>query len=325
MTGRLKKRFAIRIQLLVGALLLLSAVLASAQTRADDTIRVDTELVAFEVSVTDRAGRPVRGLGARNFKVYDNGVERPVDFFEPVRRVDGNRPLSIVFALDISGSMTDEELGQLRNALRGFVTRVANKQSYFAVMTFGMEVKTLQSFTNKTDKLDKTFSRLKRDDDGLSTHAYDAVDAAVRLLEKKSPPTVRSQIPRRAVVLITDGFPVGDIVSPKTVIERANAAETSVHTILLPSFSRLQGTKKPLLTLLEASGLIEKTGGRTFYVNDQNFEPLFKSLEEEITSTYVVAFYPGTNVPRDGKSRTVRIVADNGLTVRQNREAYQLR
>ena len=110
-------------------------------------------------------------------------------------------------------------------------------------MTFGMEVKTLQSFTNKSEKLEKTFEKLLGENEGLSTHAYDAVDDAIRLLRKKSPSEIKRKMPKRAVILITDGFPVGDTVSPNTVIERANEAETTVYSVLLPSFSRYSATK----------------------------------------------------------------------------------
>ena len=312
-------------RLAVLALILIAFSAVHAQQDSDDVIRVDTELVAFEVTVSDKDGKPVRGLNAKDFKLFENGVERSIDFFEPIRKQNENRPLSIVFALDVSGSMTNEELVQLQNALQQFVKKLADYNSYFAVMTFGMEVKTLQSFTNKPQKLEKTFEKVLRDEEGLSTHAYDAVDEAVRMLRKKSPPTVKNQLPKRAVILITDGFPVGDTVSPKTVIERANDAETTVYSILLPSFSRLQGTKKPLLTLLEASGLVEKTGGKTFYVNESNFEPLFKSLEEEITSSYVLAFYPKQEARKDGKFNEVRIETPQNLKIRQNRTGYQLK
>jgi VWFA-related protein len=186
-----------------------------------------------------------------------------------------------------------------------------------------MEVKILQSFTNRPDRLEKSFEKLFREQDGLSTHAYDAVDDAIRLLRKKSPSAVRDKIPKRAVILITDGFPVGDVVSPKTVAERANDAETTVYSILLPSFSRLQRDKKPLLTPLEASGLLEKTGGRAFYATQKSFDPLFKSLAEEITSSYVLAFYPKPNARRDGRFRRVRIETPKNFQIKQNRSGYE--
>ena len=293
--------------------------------RGDDVIRVDTEIVSFEVTVSDEKGNPVRNLQAKDFRVFEDGVERKIDFFEPIKKQNSERPLALVFALDVSGSMTPQELARLRNALQNFVNRMADYNSYFAVMTFGMEVKTLQSFTNKREKLEKTFEKLLRDQEGLSTHAYDAVDDAIRLIRKKSPPSVKNQIPKRAVVLITDGFPVGDTVSPKTVIERANDAETSVYSILLPSFSRLQPDQKPLLTPLEASGLIDKTGGKSFYATSRDFEPLFKALGEEITSSYALAFYPDEEKANDGKFRQVRIETPAGFQVKQNRTGYQLK
>lgn len=290
----------------------------------DDVIKVETDLVGFEITVTDETGKPVRGLEAKNFKVSENGVERRVDFFEPLRKTDDSRPLAIVFALDVSGSMTVEELGRLRDALQSFIGRLADYDSYFAVMTFGMEVKTLQSLTNKPEKLEKTFDKLLKDQNGLSTHAYDATDDAIRLLSKKSPKTIKNKLTKRAVVLITDGFPVGDTVSPKTVISRANDAETSVYTVILPSYSRLQSNKKPLPTPLDVSGLVELTGGRSFYANERSFEPLFQSLAEEITASYVVAFYPSDEARRTGKFNEVKIESAEGLQVKQNRSGYKI-
>jgi len=306
----------------LGSLILFFASAVFAQN-SDDVIRIETELIGFEVTVTDKSGKPVRGLEAKDFKVFENGVERPIDFFEPVKRNDESRPLSIVFALDVSGSVTSAEISKLRDALQIFVQRLADYDSYFAVMTFGMQVKTLQSFTNRPDKLEKTFGKLLREQDGLSTHAYDAVDDAIRLLKKKSPSEINRKLPKRAIVLITDGFPVGDTVSPKTVIERANDAETTVYSVLLPSFSRLQTDKKPLLTPLEASGLLEKTGGRAFYATEKNFEQLFKSLAEEITTSYVLAFYPKTENRQGKRFNQVRIEVPSDLRVKQNRPGYE--
>ena len=292
---------------------------------SDEIIRVETELVPFEVTVTDKNGNPVRGLNADDFIVYEDGVRRDFDFFKPIVKRDESRPLSIVFALDVSGSVTPEELINLRDAMRSFVKRLADYESNFAVMTFGMRVKVMQSFTNKPEKLEKTFEKILRDQDGLSTHAYDAVDYSVRFLNKKSPKSVRGKLPKRAVIVITDGFPVGDTVKPKTVIERANQAETTVYSIILPSFSRLQKNTKPLLTPLEASGLVEKTGGRTFYAREKDFEPLFKLLEEEITSSYVLAFYPSEDNTQNGKFHDVRIETSEQFSVKQNRAGYKIK
>ena len=285
-------------------------------------IKVETDLVTFEVTVTDKAGRPVKNLKQEDFQILENGAERRADFFEAIRKEGSGRPLSVVMALDVSGSMTAPELERLKTALGSFASRLADYNSYFAVTTFAMNVSTVQSFTNRREKLESSISKLKRDRDGLSTHAYDAVDHGIRLLRNKGPKYSMNRLTKRAVVLITDGFPVGDIVAPETVIERANDNETSVYALILPSYSRLQQTKKPLLTPLEASGLIDRTGGKSFYATDNDFEPLFKALEDEITASYAIAIYPEKEKGEANTFRTVRITSKDGLVVKQNRTGY---
>jgi len=285
-------------------------------------IRIDTELASFEVSVTDGNGIPVRGLSASDFKLFEEGKERSIDFFQPIKKRDSGRPLSLVFVLDVSGSMTEEELGKLRAAMERFVQRLADYESQFAVLSFAMEVKTTQNFTNRPERIEQAFGRLKRDQDGLSTHAYDAVDHAVRMIARRSPKSIRERIPRRAVILITDGFPVGDIVSPATVIERANDAETSVFSVLLPSYSRLQRDGRRILTPLEASGISERTGGVSVTANESNFDRIFDALAEELTASYAIAFYP-SGESAVGPERKVRIESRAGLQVRQNRNTYK--
>src|ERR1043165_5612993 len=205
----------------------------------DDVLKIDTDLVLVEVTVTDAGGRPVRGLRPEDFKLYEDGDERPVAFLNVERREGAERPVAVVFAVDVSGSMTAEEMARLQSAMRAFSEKLSNRPASFALMSFGMSARILQSFTSDPHKLDHALERLAHETNGLSTHAYDAIDDAVRLLVRKAPSTRDHRLMKRAVVAVTDGFPVGDVVSPATVIKRANEAEVSVYTVTLPSYSRL--------------------------------------------------------------------------------------
>ncbi len=304
----------------------LFAAIPTTSQEANEVVRIETELVSFEVTVTDKNGKFVPNLRREDFRLFEDGVERPIDFFQPLKKRDEGRPLSVVFALDVSGSMTEAEIGRLRSAMQAFIRRLADYDSYFAVVSFAMDVRTLQTFTNRRDKLEKSFDKLVRDQDGLSTHAYDAVDDSIRIIAKKSPKVIRGRHPKRAVILVSDGFPVGDVVSPETLIERANLAETSVYSVILPSYSRLQGDKKPVITPLEASGLMERTGGKSFYATEKSFDALFQALAEDITASYAIAFYPGDeNKIADGTTRKVSIQSKSGFTVRQNRSDYKVK
>lgn len=290
--------------------------------KIDGEIRIDTELASFEVSVTDDKGTPVRGLSAKDFKLFEDGKERSIDFFQPIKKRDAGRPLSLVFALDVSGSMTEAELEKLRLAMDRFVKRLADYESHFAVVSFAMKVRTAQDFTNRPQRIEEAFSKLRRDQDGLSTHAYEAVDQAVRMIARRSPKSIKNRIPKRAVILITDGFPVGDVVAPSTVIERANDSETSIFSVLLPSYSRLQRDGRRIITPLEASGLSERTGGISIAANESNFDRIFDALAEELTASYAIAFYPSDN-GTEGGERQVKIESRPGLQIRQNRSSYK--
>jgi len=291
----------------------------------DEVIRVDTDLVSLDVMANDLEGRPVRNLKQEDFKLYLDGVAQPLSFFQVEHRSGEPRPLAVVFALDISGSMTAIEMERLRSALNAFSSRLAGHSALYAVMAFGMNVKVLQKFTSEPDKLDRAFERIAREPNGLSTHTYDAVDDAVRLLARHAPRTRERRLMKRAVLVVTDGFPVGDTVTAQTVIERANAADASIYVVTLPSYSRVlpASSQNPLPTPLDVSGLADLTGGRSVYAEEHNYDALFRALAEEVTSAYVLAFYPPEAKRRDGQFHNIRIEGPNGLTLRQSRPGFQ--
>ena len=292
----------------------------------DDVLRFDTDLVSVDVTAIDAEGWPVKTLRQEDFKVYSDGVEQPISFFQIEKRQGEARPLAIVFALDVSGSMTADELTRLRGALQSFSSHLSNHPAVYAVMTFGMRVKTIQKFTSNPKKLDESLEKLARDaPSGLSTHTYDAVDDAIRMLVRSAPRTREKRLMKRAVLVVTDGFPVGDIVSPQTVNERANAADVSVFVVTLPSYARViaSSAQTPLPTPLDVSGLAELTGGRNVYATEKDYGPLFRALAEEVSSAYVLAFYPPEEKRRDGKVHTIRVEGPPGLTLRQSRSEYR--
>jgi len=298
---------------------------AGEEVALGDVIRIETDLVPVGVIVRDGAGQVVRGLRSSDFRIFEDGVERPISFFGaettggPVRY-----PLDLVFALDVSGSMTPGEMEMLHQAAAVFTARLSGPGSRFAVISFGMKVKILQSFTTDQRKLDKAFDSALRDESGLSTHALDAVDDAVRLLARQGRKTSGDMLVKRVVVVISDGFPVGDTVSPSAVIERANAAHVSVYTVTMPSFSIgfSSAYAKPLPTILDVTGLVEETGGGNAYATNSNYTEALMAISQEVLARYVIAFYPGREKRRDGAFHQLLIIAPEGMTVSQSRQGY---
>ena len=333
------KLFALALIILLGATVLPASLAQDSDPKAqrprqvfpkdeppvDEVLRVDTDLVSLDVMANDLEGRPVRNLRQQDFKVYLDGLEQPLAFFQVERRSGEPRPLAVVFAVDISGSMTAVEIERLRSAMNAFSTRLAGHSALYAVMAFGMNVKVLQKFTAEPDKLDRALERIAREPNGLSTHTYDAVDDAIRLLVRHAPRTRERRLMKRAVLVVTDGFPVGDTVSAQTVIDRANTADASIYVVTLPSYSRTLpvAAQNPLPTPLDVSGLADLTGGRSVYAEENNYDALFRALAEEVTSAYVLAFYPPEAKRRDGQFHHIRVEGPSGLTLRQSRPGFQ--
>ena len=68
-----------------------------------DVIKIDTDLVPIDVIVTDEKGRLVRNLRKEDFKLFEDGVERPIASFN-VEKVEGAaRPVAIPAAQGVGG------------------------------------------------------------------------------------------------------------------------------------------------------------------------------------------------------------------------------
>src|SRR5215213_6806862 len=59
----------------------------------DDVLKIDTDLVLVDVTVTDAEGRAVKGLRPEDFKLYEDGEQRPVAFLNVELEVFGAQPL----------------------------------------------------------------------------------------------------------------------------------------------------------------------------------------------------------------------------------------
>ena len=113
---------------------------------------------------------------------------------------------------------------------------------------------------------------------------------------------------------------MGDVLRCKPLLSE-NAAEVSIYTIISP-LSTMLNCLAPLPTPLDVSGVAESTGGLGVYATDKDFGPLLRSLAAEVTSSYVLAFYPTVEKRRDGKFHSIRVEAPSGLNARQNRPGF---
>ena len=80
-----------------------------------DVLRIDTQLVTVPAVVTDRHGRPITGLQAENFALFEDSKPQLITNFATT-----DAPFEIALLLDTSGS-TRTELGLIRSAAAQFI------------------------------------------------------------------------------------------------------------------------------------------------------------------------------------------------------------
>jgi VWFA-related protein len=317
----MKYRFSNIVLCLGLAALGLSAPAQQARTqdqRPATTIRVDTDLVSVDVTATDQAGNYVRNLRPEDFQLFEDGRSRKIDFFSVTDEVTLSRPLAVVFALDLSGSLKPEETETLRRAAMKF-TELLKGDSVFAALAFNYDVKVFQDFTPDSQKIEHAFARMNRFEG--STRIYDAIDRAVTMLARRNQRSRQGYPLRRAVIVITDGFDSASIIDRKELIRRAQAAGVTVYSVTLPSYV-LNATRpgERVITPLDASRVVPATGGRDFPADARDFAPIFKALAEEIRASYGLAYYPEL---RDGKYHELRVVTSRaGVQLRASRQGY---
>src|SRR5215204_617293 len=155
---------------------------------AGDIIKVNTTLITIPVSVMDRDGRYVPNLQKEEFRIWEDGIEQEVAFFQSV-----DKPFSVVLMLDTSPS-TQFRLEDIQDAAIAFVNQLRPDDKVM-VVSFNDDIKILSDFTTDRTKLQRAINRSKTDD---GTRLYDAVDMVInQQLSRVSG--------RKAIVLFTDG------------------------------------------------------------------------------------------------------------------------
>jgi len=157
----------------------------------DFSIRVDVSVVSVDVSVTTPDGRPVDGLKADDFQLFDNGVEQPLSYFDPA-----DAPWNVYLLLDVSGS-TEDHRSFMQRVASGFL-RNARRGDRIAVGVFGTEAETILGWSTSGEVSARALDWTRRNVDEGTTGFYRSLG---QVLEREFG-EIRE---RRAVIVLTDG------------------------------------------------------------------------------------------------------------------------
>lgn len=308
---------------------------APEEVDAGDIIRVNTTLITIPVSAMDRDGRYVPNLLKEDFRIWEDGVEQDVAFFQSVEK-----PFSVVLMLDTSPS-TKFRLEDIQDAAISFVNQLRSDDKVM-VVSFSDDINILSEFTTDRRKLHYAIQRSRTDD---GTRLYDAVDMVInQQLSRVSG--------RKAIVLFTDGVDTtsrrADYYSNVTDAQELDALIYPVQyntrqDMNVPPMGRVdiwgtilggifggggrrssRGTARNDYEVADRylQELANSTGGRGYQADSlQNMSQAFANVAEELRRQYSIGYYP-KRAPQAGQRRFIRVRARQPNVAVRTRDSY---
>jgi Ca-activated chloride channel family protein len=268
------------------------------------TIDVTSYVVSANVVVFDSAGRFIKGLTPHDVEVLEDGVPQEVTFFREASDRSGERiPLSVVLALDTSGSMK-RNLHFLQEAATTFVNKLEDVDTVMLVQ-FSDNVKGSASFTDDLDRLDRFIEGLQA---WGGTALYDAVHYALT--------RVSDQPGRKAVVVFSDGADHDSSMSSQDVIAMAQGVEATVYSVAIEGESGSKGFLQ---------NVAKETGGQYFSPGKVGeLSAVFSAIANELHNHYALGYTPRHDPDGKFHALAVRIKTHPELQVR-TRKGYVAR
>lgn len=289
--------------LVVLALLLLPS--AGSSQQDDEVVRVNTDLVVLNVTVTDGAGQYVPGLRLADFKVFEDGKEVPAQLVSSFSVHES--PFASVVLLDTSGSM-EVRLSLARSAAIRFLDRL-REEDVAAVYNFDSKVERVQDFSPGRDLAPMAYGLRAKG----TTRLNDAiVDAANALAE-------RSEM-RKAIIILSDGMDTSSRATADKAIESALGIGATIYAV---DMSAAGGGSNNQQNAAVLRNFAEKSGGR--FVGTPGGPALrdaFANIADELGHQYTIAYRP-LNKTRDGKWRKLEVKVSRSELMVRTRKAYR--
>jgi Ca-activated chloride channel family protein len=292
-----------------------SPVMGSRGNPLEARAEAGANLARVQARVTDRNGRAVSGLTAKDFTVTEDGAERAVREVQPT-----TAPFNLVLLLDVSGSV-EERIDFIRKAALNFLN-TASPQDRIAIVSFRDDVQLVSDFT--TDRRLLT-ERIKDIQAGGATSLYDALGYS--LVDTMRP--LRGE--RTGVVILSDGDDNRSFLSFASILETIYETGAIIYPLYIPSglipaasapdaTTTLDPTRTRYLELTsradeEGRRLAEVSGGTYYPITRlEQLQRAYDDVAAQLRTAYTITYESAPAVRREARVR-VR-VAREGATVR---------
>lgn len=186
--------------------------------------------------------QPASFLEPANFQL--SAGDQPVDSFSVEPYLETGEPVSVLFCVDVSGTMAGQPFANVREAIKTLL-RKFHPAVKTGLCVFGDQYRLLQDFTSDRQKLYMVLNALTAA--SQNTELYYGLNKALELFEKPSTP------PMRFLIVFSDGKNEGSTAyTLDDVVQKAGQNRVLVHTV---GYSRIDPVyMKNLEKLADKSG-----------------------------------------------------------------------
>ncbi len=275
-------------------LLLIMLLVTSVRTQDDETIRIETDLVLINATVTDISGRFIPNLKQQDFILREDGQTKEIAHFSAE-----DAPFAATILIDMSGSMKTR-LRRARIAAAKFAEAI-RQNDVVSVYGFNTEVNLLQDFSSSHDTFPDLWDMKAR---GL-TRLYDCMHEAIEALSRRKEH-------RRAIILISDGEDTRSTQNADSVLKQALANDITIYTVDITEVSSTASLEQ-----MKAAEVLKtfssKTGGQYIRsVGGQQLSQRLLEIASELRAQYTLGFYPDKREVRWHKL-TLEVVERSGI------------
>jgi len=284
---------------------------------APHALRVRTQMVAVTCTVSTPDGTAVPGLRREDFRILDDGAERPIAYFDA-----STQPASVALVIDASPSVLrdSDAMKQAADALIGALSPLDQA----AVVDFSAHTYLQLGFSDVREQIRRAVARVNVKDllgDTGGSNIYQAVYLAAREL-------FPGHNGRKAILLLTDGQDsgLGLTLDPATAAPKPGqpnnrltfedlarslaAADIQIFAVsteprprimtpdwlaghqdssLLVSDAPKSGVPAYTLYLAE---LVRRSGGQLYFLRDSaSLADIFRRIAQRIGSEYTLGYY----------------------------------
>lgn len=271
------------------------------------TLSTSTNLVNLDVMVKDPNGNPISGLGRKNFKVFDDGVEQSVSNFGT-----GEAPVTVTMLIEFSNKYWGFLYQALQDAYQflGFI----QPKDWVAVVSFDMKPQILSDFTQDRYEVKGALDQLRIP--GFSeTNLYDAIAFTIDRMKDVQG--------RKAILVICTGIDTFSKLTYPEMLKIAKASDTAIYPVSILEWLSVRMASNRMdfaedQARNQLNYIAQYSGGQAYFPRfDAELPEDYQQVAGQLRTQYGLGFIP-SNSTKDGRYHKLKVelVDDSGNALR---------